>query len=540
MQDLHFLIPHATLDSTGYHIDASGLSTSAQITALTTLMEQNEVQPVGHPNYPAPSPWSMLQLDYKQHIWRIPRAWATVHIAPLVYTFAASEGESYICGKNPFDQPMELRTGQVKAFNFIRHHLSKISSTGIAQLPTAWGKSCLGIFLARDFYENHVIQCVKRPFRVLIVVTTTEIGDEWRKTIAMFCSNAAITQTHSKKKKKLNDSESNDIPYEQSVISLLDGKHKQHRTNPHAMFLIATVQTLARLPLSTDVEDRLQPFDFTIYDEAHHFGAELFSQVNYAAHGARILGLSATPNREDGMEKVLHHHLGPIFYREEVSIQPSKWTLHLHSLNFEVKVKQCYVPQRQRMEETFNAKIKALSFCEERNRYIAQVLLDTIEQHPLRRIVAFSLLKAPVYTIANQVQNLLKNKRSEITVSTYTGDDKKKGVKLQDVLSSHLILTTYSMFGEGISCEQLNGMVVITGLAGAGKMEQPLGRSLRKPHEEIDVVVIDFDDHILPGLIHNRVRQYKARMGEKGLTIRKWVPDSVTKLPILRATIGAK
>ncbi len=196
------------------------------------------------------------------------------------------------------------------------------------------------------------------------------------------------------------------------------------------------------------------------------------------------------------------------------------------------------------MEETFNAKIQALSFCDERNRYIAQVLLDVMAQHPLRRIVAFSLLKAPVYAIADQLKVLLDkgdnnhlHKCPEVVVSTYTGDDKKKGVKLQDVLSSHLILTTYSMFGEGISCDQLNGMVVITGLAGAGKMEQPLGRSLRKPHEDIDVIVIDFDDHILPGLIHNRIRQYKTRMGEKGLTILRWVPDPVTKLPIPRTTM---
>jgi len=542
MPDLRFLLPHVQLNSDGYQINASQLPASERIVALTELMHQNEVQPVGHPNYPAPPSWSMLLINYQRHIWKVPRAWAMEKIGPVAYTFPGLQRDSCITHLNPFDRPMELRAGQVKAYDFIRHRLSNVCATGIAQLPTAWGKSCLGIFLARHFYECHTKQDPNCVFRVLIVVTTTEIGDEWRKTIAMFCSNAAIKPKSraTRKKTKLNDTTENNNQESQGVVALLDGKNKQHRTNPNAMFLIATIQTLARLPFSTEPQDRLLPFHFTIYDEAHHFGAGLFSQVNYAAHGARILGLSATPNRVDGMEKVLQHHLGSIFYREEVTVQPSQWTLHLHALDFPVTVKLCWVPQRQRMEETFNAKVKALSLCDARNQYIAQVLLDVLQQHPLRRIVAFSLLKAPVYAIAKQLQLLLSSKTTtlnnnnhdEIVVSTYTGNDKQKGVKLQDVLSSHLILTTYSVFGEGISCEQLNGMVVITDLAGAGKMEQPLGRSLRKAHENIDVVVVDFDDQILSGLIHNRVRQYKNRMGEKGMTTIRWKPDPVTLLPM--------
>ncbi len=259
-----------------------------------------------------------------------------------------------------------------------------------------------------------------------------------------------------------------------------------------------------------------------IFDEVHHFGAEQFSKVNYVANGKYIIGLSATPNREDGMEKALLHHLGSIIYREKITIVPKKWTLQIHKLPFAPVVKKVWVASEKRLEETYQSKVKALSECDARNRYIAGVLSTIMKHNGSRRIVAFSLLKKPLQSIYKNLVEQIPNH----SVCIYTGDEKRKGVRLTDVLQSHIILTTYSIFGEGISCSDLNGMVVITGLAGKGKMEQPLGRALRKQHDGIDVIVIDFDDAIMSGMIYNRIHQYKQRMGTENMKTEYWRPDS--------------
>ena len=42
------------------------------------------------------------------------------------------------------------------------------------------------------------------------------------------------------------------------------------------------------------------------YDESHHLGSEVFSQAMPKLSVKYIVGLSATPKRKDGLEKVFH------------------------------------------------------------------------------------------------------------------------------------------------------------------------------------------------------------------------------------------
>jgi superfamily II DNA or RNA helicase len=42
------------------------------------------------------------------------------------------------------------------------------------------------------------------------------------------------------------------------------------------------------------------------YDESHHLGSEVFSQAMPKLSVKYIIGLSATPTRKDGLEKVFY------------------------------------------------------------------------------------------------------------------------------------------------------------------------------------------------------------------------------------------
>ena len=55
-------------------------------------------------------------------------------------------------------------------------------------------------------------------------------------------------------------------------------------------------------------------FGFTIFDECHHLGAAHFSRALLKVQTKYMLGLSATPVRDDGLTKVFEWYLGPYVF----------------------------------------------------------------------------------------------------------------------------------------------------------------------------------------------------------------------------------
>ena len=61
-------------------------------------------------------------------------------------------------------------------------------------------------------------------------------------------------------------------------------------------------------------ESVFEGFGLVIYDECHHLGAEVFSRSLMKVGCEYTLGLSATPDRNDGLTKVFKWFLGDIVY----------------------------------------------------------------------------------------------------------------------------------------------------------------------------------------------------------------------------------
>ena len=64
-------------------------------------------------------------------------------------------------------------------------------------------------------------------------------------------------------------------------------------------------------------KDILHQFGLVIYDEAHHTGSRVDSQALLNTSAEYTIGLSATPERTDGMTKILNWHIGGILYEME-------------------------------------------------------------------------------------------------------------------------------------------------------------------------------------------------------------------------------
>lgn len=61
----------------------------------------------------------------------------------------------------------------------------------------------------------------------------------------------------------------------------------------------------------------LHQFGLVIYDEVHHTGSKVDSQALLKSSAQYTLGLSATPDRADGMTKIINWHVGDILYEME-------------------------------------------------------------------------------------------------------------------------------------------------------------------------------------------------------------------------------
>jgi len=84
------------------------------------------------------------------------------------------------------------------------------------------------------------------------------------------------------------------------------GRIQQHKADVDADFVIAMVQTVVKRGYD------LSAFGLCICDEAHHMGARMFFSVLGLAAPRFWLGLTATPERNDGLTRLLEYGIGPM------------------------------------------------------------------------------------------------------------------------------------------------------------------------------------------------------------------------------------
>jgi hypothetical protein len=74
---------------------------------------------------------------------------------------------------------------------------------------------------------------------------------------------------------------------------------------------------LQSLSLKEYTFDQFESIGTLFVDEAHHVCARVFSQSLFKLCPKHAFGLSATPDRKDGLTRVLHWFLGPTFFAVE-------------------------------------------------------------------------------------------------------------------------------------------------------------------------------------------------------------------------------
>jgi len=246
---------------------------------------------------------------------------------------------------------------------------------------------------------------------------------------------------------------------------------------------IGLIQTIVRRDFGpSDFES----FGFTIFDECHHLGAQHFSKTLQRVQTAKMLGLSATPTREDGLTKVFTWFIGePVYWEKTREPDP---TVEVKGVNIETQdIIYNTIPTDWRGETVTARLLGNVLGCAERNKKILEWILK-LAAEPRRRILILSERIGHL----NTIEELVKAADPALTMSYYVGGMKEE-VREEGAATARIILASYAMASEAMNIKTLNTVIMASPRKA---VEQSTGRILRiRPDQrEVPPMIVDIID----------------------------------------------
>ena len=231
-------------------------------------------------------------------------------------------------------------------------------------------------------------------------------------------------------------------------------------------------------------------FGIMVIDECHHLGSEMFSKVLSKIGTKYRLGLSATPERRDGLHTVYNMHIGNIAHREKRSENNQLTIRAIKLLSQDPAYKTVYFSNGKTKNTT--QMTSNITNCGARNIYIKTLLLELVSKG--RKILVLSSRRSHLEVLHSLIINNHKS------VGFYYGNQgmNKKEYKKMLLVSSKcdIILATEQLAKEGLDIPGLDTLVMTTSIAELGALEQSIGRILRKFYTKdmIGPLVVDLVD----------------------------------------------
>ena len=243
---------------------------------------------------------------------------------------------------------------------------------------------------------------------------------------------------------------------------------------------IAMLQTVAKREYP---DGYFNDFGFAIFDECHHLGAAHFSKALMKIQTKCMLGLSATPDRTDGLSKVFGWYLGEMSTRIRAREEDTEVEVRVYDYTTtdEEYTKTSYDyrgnPIRARLLNT-------ITEYEPRTRYLIPAIKQAYDEK--RKTLILSDRRDHLL----MWERLLKEAGAP-DVAFYVGGMKQNA--LENSEEAQILLGTYSMAAEGMNIPTLNTIVLSTPKS---NVEQSVGRILRQKKDErqFNPLIIDILD----------------------------------------------
>ena len=322
---------------------------------------------------------------------------------------------------------------------------------GVLSLPPGFGKTTVALALAAHL-----------NLRTLIVVHKEFLANQWKERIGQFCPGATI------------------------------GRIQQNKCLVECDFVIAVIQTLCSREHALGTFDS---FGLVIVDEAHHIGAAASAQSMFRFCPRYTLGLTATPERKDGLTRILYWFLGPEFYTARRENQDQ---VQLVRVPFDHPRFREGVPTTRFGKMNMAQMINELADIPERNHVIVQHVRQALDEN--RRILILTDRREHCFWFIRTF--------GEATAGLYIGGMTESELAVS--AQKHIVVATFSMAAEGLDIPVLDTVVLATPKS---DVTQAIGRIFRETPGKKNVPrIIDVIDHwsVFLAMFQKRLRIYTA------------------------------
>ena len=367
----------------------------------------------------------------------------------------------------------ELRESQIPAVETMLEN-----ETGILHAATAFGKT--------------VVCCdmiARRGISTLILVDRADLMNQWIKRLEEFLDideelPEYQTKTGRTRKRK-------------SLIGNLQGAHD-------TLTGIVDVAMIRSLKKKDGFHPKLKEYAQVYFDECHHAASDSAIEVLQEINAKYVYGVTATPKRGDGKEKINEFLLGPIRYRFTAKDRAEEQNInHLVYPRFTRTVKPHHLSKTPYGNDAY----ELIRNNDVRDEQIIRDVADCVQAG-----------RTPVVLTkyvdhAKKLSERLKTYADRLILLTGANGTKVRRAQVEELnkvdnSDSLILVGTGSLLGEGFDFPRLDTLFMATPVSGENVVEQYVGRLNRDYDGKENVIVYDYVDSHIPKFD----KMYSARM----------------------------
>lgn len=367
----------------------------------------------------------------------------------------------------------ELRESQIPAVETMLEN-----ETGILHAATAFGKT--------------VVCCdmiARRGISTLILVDRADLMNQWIKRLEEFLDideelPEYQTKTGRTRKRK-------------SLIGNLQGAHD-------TLTGIVDVAMIRSLKKKDGFHPKLKEYAQVYFDECHHAASDSAIEVLQEINAKYVYGVTATPKRGDGKEKINEFLFGPIRYRFTAKDRAEEQNInHLVYPRFTRTVKPHHLSKTPYGNDAY----ELIRNNDVRDEQIIRDVADCVQAG-----------RTPVVLTkyvdhAKKLSERLKTYADRLILLTGANGTKARRAQVEELnkvdnSDSLILVGTGSLLGEGFDFPRLDTLFMATPVSGENVVEQYVGRLNRDYDGKENVIVYDYVDSHIPKFD----KMYSARM----------------------------